>query len=165
MSFLDKLFIILHLTSNKKNHFCCLLKKISTAVTRFYPDTGDPFLRASYHQSPHTNIIYHSPTTRNCSTLQCPPDGYHRLDIMDCYYLLLLIIIFKCIVMCVCYRHKSLYRIYKLSPLFVLFADDTYIFCSNENVGVLQDTLTREVAKLFVWFSINKLSLNLGKTI
>ena len=47
---------------------------------------------------------------------------------------------------------------------FVLFADDTHIFCSNENVEVLQDTLNRELAKLFVWFSINKLSLNLGKT-
>ena len=29
---------------------------------------------------------------------------------------------------------------------------------------MLQDTLNRELAKLFVWFSINKLSLNLGKT-
>ena len=47
---------------------------------------------------------------------------------------------------------------------FFLFADDTNIFCSNENVEVLQDTLNRELAKLFVWFSINKLSLNLGKT-
>ena len=47
---------------------------------------------------------------------------------------------------------------------FVLFADDINIFCSNENVEVLQDTLNRELAKLFVWFSINKLSLNLGKT-
>ena len=41
--------------------------------------------------------------------------------------------------------------------------DDTNIFCSNENVEVLQDTLNRELAKLFLWFSINKLSLNLGK--
>ena len=47
---------------------------------------------------------------------------------------------------------------------FVLFADDTNIFCSNENVAVLQYTLNRVLAKLFVWFSINKLSLNLGKT-
>ena len=47
---------------------------------------------------------------------------------------------------------------------FVLFGDDTNIFCSNENIAVLQDTLNRELAKLFVWFSINKLSLNLGKT-
>ena len=38
------------------------------------------------------------------------------------------------------------------------------MFCSNENVEVLQDTLNRELAKLFVWFSINNLSLNLGKT-
>ena len=29
---------------------------------------------------------------------------------------------------------------------FVLFADDTNIFCSNENVEVLQDTLNRELA-------------------
>ena len=29
---------------------------------------------------------------------------------------------------------------------------------------MLQDTLNRELAKLCVWFSINKLSLNLGKT-
>ena len=47
---------------------------------------------------------------------------------------------------------------------FVLFDDYTNIFCSNENIEVLQDTLNRELAKLFVWFSINKLSLNLGKT-
>ena len=45
---------------------------------------------------------------------------------------------------------------------FVLFADDTNILCSNENVAVLQDTLNRDLGKLFVWFSINKLSLNLG---
>ena len=46
----------------------------------------------------------------------------------------------------------------------VLFADDTNIFCSNGNVEVLQDTLNRELAKLFVWFSINELYLHLGKT-
>ena len=47
---------------------------------------------------------------------------------------------------------------------FVLFADDTNIFYSNENIAVLQETLNRELAKLFVAISINKLSLNLGKT-
>ena len=31
---------------------------------------------------------------------------------------------------------------------FVLFADDSNIFCSNENVEALQDTLIRELAKL-----------------
>ena len=48
----------------------------------------------------------------------------------------------------------------KLSNLlkFVLFAEDTTIFYSNENVEVLQGTLNRELAKLLVWFSINKLS-------
>ena len=34
---------------------------------------------------------------------------------------------------------------------FVLFTDDTRIFCSNENVEVLQDTLNRALAKPFVW--------------
>ena len=47
---------------------------------------------------------------------------------------------------------------------FVLFADDTIIFCSNENTEVLQDTLIMELAKRVVWFSINKLSLHLGNT-
>ena len=47
---------------------------------------------------------------------------------------------------------------------FVLFADDTNTFCSNENVAVLQCTLNRELAKLFVRFSVNKSSLNFGKT-
>ena len=45
----------------------------------------------------------------------------------------------------------------------VLFADDTNNVCSNENVVVLQDTLNRELAKLFLCFSISKLSLKLGK--
>ena len=54
---------------------------------------------------------------------------------------------------------------FTFSLMFVLFAYDTNIFCSNENVEVLQDTLNSELAKLFVWFSINKLSLNLGKQI
>ena len=54
--------------------------------------------------------------------------------------------------------------IYAMSNLvkFVLFADDTNIFCSNESVDVLQYTLNRELAKRFVCFSINRLSLNLG---
>ena len=47
---------------------------------------------------------------------------------------------------------------------FVLFADDTNIFCSNESVEVLQYTLNRKLAKRLVCFSINIISLNLGKT-
>ena len=42
----------------------------------------------------------------------------------------------------------------------VLFADDTNIFCSERNLTELQLTLNRELGKLFVWFSVNKLSLN-----
>ena len=47
---------------------------------------------------------------------------------------------------------------------FVLFADDTNIFCSSTSLHDLQDTINRELDKLFVWFSVNRLSLNLGKT-
>ena len=47
---------------------------------------------------------------------------------------------------------------------FVLFADDTNIFCSSTSLHDLQDTINRELAKLFVWFSVNRLSLNLGET-
>ena len=46
----------------------------------------------------------------------------------------------------------------------VLFADDTNIYCSEINLTDLQLTLNRELGKLFVWFSVNKLSLNLSKT-
>ena len=45
-----------------------------------------------------------------------------------------------------------------------LFADDTNIFCSERNLTDLQLILNRELGKLFVWFSVNKLSLNLSKT-
>ena len=47
---------------------------------------------------------------------------------------------------------------------FVLFADDTNIFCSSASLHDLQDTINRELDKLFVWFSVNRLSLNLGET-
>ena len=47
---------------------------------------------------------------------------------------------------------------------FVLFADDTNIFCSSTSLHDLQDTINWELDKLFVWFSVNRLSLNLGKT-
>ena len=46
----------------------------------------------------------------------------------------------------------------------VLFADDINIFCSEKKLTDLQLTLNRELGKLFVWFSVNKLSLNLSKT-
>ena len=47
---------------------------------------------------------------------------------------------------------------------FVLFADNTDRFCSSTSLHDLQDTINRELAKRFVWFSVNRLPLNLGKT-
>ena len=47
---------------------------------------------------------------------------------------------------------------------FVLFADDTNIFCSSTSLHNLKYTINRELAKLFAWFSVDRLSLNLGKT-
>ena len=47
---------------------------------------------------------------------------------------------------------------------FILFADDTIIFCSGENQLELECMLNRELAKLCKWFTANKLSLNLSKT-
>ncbi len=47
---------------------------------------------------------------------------------------------------------------------FVLFADDTNIFCSGENLQQTLETITTEINKLKLWFDKNKLSLNLRKT-
>ena len=38
------------------------------------------------------------------------------------------------------------------------------LLCSERNVTYLRLTLNRELCKLFVWFSVNKLSLKLSKT-
>ncbi len=47
---------------------------------------------------------------------------------------------------------------------FVLFADDTNIFCSGENLQQLLEAVTAEMSKLKSWFDLNKLSLNVKKT-
>ena len=47
---------------------------------------------------------------------------------------------------------------------YVLFADDINIFCSEKKLVDLQVILNLEVSKLYVWFSVNKLPLNLDKT-
>ena len=47
---------------------------------------------------------------------------------------------------------------------FILFADDTNVFCAGDNQLGLECTLNRELAKLGKWFAVNKLSLNLSKT-
>ena len=47
---------------------------------------------------------------------------------------------------------------------FVIFADDTNIFCSGENLQKLLEVVSNELEKLKLWFDANKLSLNLKKT-
>ena len=47
---------------------------------------------------------------------------------------------------------------------FILFADDTNIFCSGKDVNELSKLVTRELDKLKNWFATNKLSLNVTKT-
>jgi len=47
---------------------------------------------------------------------------------------------------------------------FILFADDTTILCSQDNINDLIKTANTELNKLCHWFSANKLSLNLTKT-
>ena len=47
---------------------------------------------------------------------------------------------------------------------FVLFADDTNIFCSHNDINTLYRQVNNELSKLYTWFAINKLSLNVDKT-
>ena len=47
---------------------------------------------------------------------------------------------------------------------FIVFAADTNIFCSANNVKQLECIICRELSKLHLWFSINKLSLSATKT-
>ena len=47
---------------------------------------------------------------------------------------------------------------------FLLFADDTNIFCSHEDIGTLCNLISTELNKLSIWFAVNKLSLNISKT-
>ena len=47
---------------------------------------------------------------------------------------------------------------------FVLFADDTNIFCSHNSISSLCRIIEDELVKLNIWFAVNKLSLNLEKT-
>ena len=47
---------------------------------------------------------------------------------------------------------------------FILFADDTNMFCSANDVEQLENIVCCELSKLQLWFSINELSLNIAKT-
>ena len=56
--------------------------------------------------------------------------------------------------------------IWNVSPVlkFILFADDTNIFCSGSDIVQLSIIVSNELDKLSEWFAVNKLSLNLSKT-
>ena len=47
---------------------------------------------------------------------------------------------------------------------FVLFADDTNIFCSGHDAMQLSRYISNELDMLSVWFAVNKLILNVSKT-
>ena len=47
---------------------------------------------------------------------------------------------------------------------FVLFADDTNLFLSGDDVKEISKTLSKQLDKLNSWFAVNKLSLNVSKT-
>ena len=47
---------------------------------------------------------------------------------------------------------------------FILFADDTNIFCSGKDLRKLSELISQELHKLKDWFAVNKLSLNVSKT-
>ena len=47
---------------------------------------------------------------------------------------------------------------------FILFADNTNIFCSGKDLDSLYRTVSSELNKLSDWFAVNKLSLNIAKT-
>ena len=47
---------------------------------------------------------------------------------------------------------------------FVLFADDTNILLSGDDVKEISKTLSKQLDKLNSWFAVNKLSLNVSKT-
>lgn len=58
---------------------------------------------------------------------------------------------------------NDLCKVSKILKL-VLFADDTNIFCSGNDLSQLQEDITKEMIKLKTWLDFNKLSLNLSKT-
>ena len=53
-----------------------------------------------------------------------------------------------------------------VSSLFmpILFADDTYLFCTNDKLDILVNEINVELVKVLTWVRVNKLSLNIKKT-
>ena len=48
---------------------------------------------------------------------------------------------------------------------FIIFADDTNIFCIGENAVDVINSINAELAKLIEWFKMNKLSLKVQSPI
>jgi len=46
----------------------------------------------------------------------------------------------------------------------ILFADDTVLIQSDNNLGKLQNSVNHEMTKVMDWLTTNKLSLNISKT-
>ena len=44
---------------------------------------------------------------------------------------------------------------------YILFADDTNLFCANKNINQLITTVSSVLEKMCTWFAVNKLSLNI----
>ena len=43
----------------------------------------------------------------------------------------------------------------------VMFADDTNLFISNENIGELFQQMNKELKRISIWFKANKLSIDI----
>ena len=48
---------------------------------------------------------------------------------------------------------------------FFLFADDTNIYLEDSNLNALEKVMNKELKKLYEWLYINRLSLNITKTL
>ena len=46
----------------------------------------------------------------------------------------------------------------------IMFADDTNLFCSHQDIKELFQVVNYELEKVCDWFNANKLSINEGKT-
>ena len=56
--------------------------------------------------------------------------------------------------------------IYKSAEIlsFILFADDTNLFLSHQDLKTINNTINQELEMVTLWLAANKLSLNVGKT-
>ena len=50
------------------------------------------------------------------------------------------------------------------STLPVLFANDTYLFKSSQDISIIENVLIEELKNISLWLKVNKLSLNVKKT-